>query len=119
MDVNEEANRLEQALFGLSLPVRIQGGQVREGGVRYMATPLNRTTTEQFQRGEGSIALAGGTDAQGAPPLLPLHQPGPWHAAILGTPGFGKSELLRSMIVSLSLTNRQSVVQLFGIDRGA
>jgi len=163
MDVNEEADRLEQALFGLSLPVRIQGGQVREGGVRYMATPLNRTTTEQFQRVEGSIALALGVpqvhivregdglaidvpggdpdrprllplvrsigdiprmtlvvgiDDQGAPLLLPLNQPGSWHAAILGTPGFGKSELLRSMIVSLSLTNRQSVVQLFGIDLG-
>jgi len=163
MDVNEEANRLEQALSGLSLPVRIQGGQVREGGVRYMATPLNRTRTEQFQQVEGSIALALGVpqvhivregdglaidvpggdpdrprllplvrsigdiprmtlvvgiDNQGAPLLLPLDQLGTWHAAILGTSGVGKSELLRSMIVSLSLTNRQSVVQLFGIDLG-
>ena len=163
MDVNEEADRLEQTLSGLSLPVRIQGGQVRDGGVRYMATPLNRTSTEEFQQVEGSIALAlgvpqvhivregaglaidipgsdsgrprllslvdsigdiprmtlaAGIDDQGEPLLLHLDQPGTWHVAILGTPGVGKSELLRVMVVSLGLTNRQSVVQLFGIDLG-
>jgi len=163
MDVNEEANRLEQTLSGLSLPVRIQGGQVREAGVRYIATPLNRTRTEQFQQVEGSIALAlgvpqvhivregdglaidvpggdpdrprllplvrsigdiprmtvvAGIDDQGAPLLLPLDQPGTWHVSILGAPGVGKSELLRAMVVSLGLTNRQSLVQLFGIDLG-
>jgi hypothetical protein len=163
MDVNEEANRLEQTLSGLSLPVRVQGGQVRDGSVRYMATPLNRTRTEQFQQVEGSIALALGVpqvhivregdglaidvpggdrdrprllplvrsigdiprmtlvvgiDDQDAPLLLPLDQPGTWHVAILGTPGVGKSELLRAMVVSLGLTNRQSVVQFFGIDLG-
>jgi FtsK/SpoIIIE family len=163
MDVNEAADRLEQALSGLSLPIRIQGGQVREGGVRYVVTPMNGTRMEQLQDAEGPIAralgvrqvhvaregedlsidvpgetsdwpsllsilgslgdrspltLMAGRDDRGAPVLISLREPDTWHAAVLAGPGAGKSELLRAMLVSLALTNRQSMVQLFGIDLG-
>lgn len=161
MDMNEAADRLERTLSDMSLPIRIQGGQVREGGVRYMVTPMNGTRPEQIQDVEGSIALAlgvrgvhiareghdlaidvpahatgwprllslleaigdlpaftlvAGSDDRGAPVLIPPREPDTWHVAILGKPGLGKSELLRSLVFSLALTNRQSTVQLFGID---
>lgn len=163
MDVNEAADRLEQALSGLSLPIRIQGGQVREGGVRYMVTPMNGTRADQLQEAEGTIARAlgvqqvhiaregedlaidvpgetsdwpslwsilgslggrysltmvAGRDDHGVPVLIPLREPDTWHAAVLAGPGTGKSELLRAMVVSLALTNRQSMIQLFGVDLG-
>jgi hypothetical protein len=163
MDVNEAADRLEQALSGMSLPIRIQGGRVREGGVRYMVTPMNGTRVEQLQEAEGPIARAlgvqqvhvaregedlaidvpgetsdwpsllsmlgtlgdrysltmvAGRDDRGVPVLIPLREPDTWHAAVLASSGMGKSELLRAMVVSLALTNRQSMVQLFGIDLG-
>jgi len=161
LDMNEAADRLEQTLSGMSLPIRIQGGQVREGSVRYMVTPMNGTRAEQIQDAEGSIALAlgvqqvhvaregddlaidvpahasgwprllslleaigdmppftlvAGSDDRGMPVMIPPREPDTWHVAILGEAGIGKSELMRSLVVSLALTNRQSTVQLFGID---
>jgi DNA segregation ATPase FtsK/SpoIIIE-like protein len=163
MDVNEAADRLERTLSGMRLPIRIQGGQVREGGVRYVVTPMNGTRVEQLREAEGPIAralgvqrvrvaqegedlaievpgesedwprllsildsideqasltLVAGRDARGIPVLIPLREPDTWHVAILAEPGWGKSELIRSLVVSLALTQRQSVVQLFGIDLG-
>jgi DNA segregation ATPase FtsK/SpoIIIE-like protein len=58
LDVNEAADRLERALSGLSLPIRIQGGRVREGGIRYVVMPMNGTRAEQLQDAEASIARA-------------------------------------------------------------
>ncbi len=41
-----------------------------------------------------------------------------WHAWISAPGGSGKSELLRSLLLSLALTSRSSEVQLLGIDLG-
>jgi DNA segregation ATPase FtsK/SpoIIIE-like protein len=161
LDVDEAADRLEQALSSLSLPIRIEGGRMRQGGVRYVATPINGTRVEQLQDAEasiahalgvpqvhvardgedlaievpgnhldwprllsllqaigdrGSLSLVAGLDRRGMPVLVPLRQPDTWHVAILAGSGAGKSELMRSVVLSLALTNRQSMVQLFGID---
>jgi hypothetical protein len=163
LNVDEAADRLEQALSGLSLPIRIQGGRVREGGVRYVVTPMNGTRAEQLQDAEAliaralgvqqvhvardgddlaievpgepvdwprllsiledigdrrSLSLAAGLDERGRVVLIPLRQPDTWHVAVLGGAGVGKSELMRSLVLSVALTHRQSMVQLFGIDIG-
>jgi hypothetical protein len=163
LDVNKTADRLERALYGLSLPIRIQGGRRREGTMCYLATPVNGTRMEQLQQAEVSIAhalgvrqvhvardgealaieiagepcespgllsilegigdrpllsLVAGLDERGMPVLISLMQPDTWHVAILGGHGAGKSELLRSLLLSLALANRRSMVQLFGIDLG-
>lgn len=163
LDVNEAADRLEQTLSGMSLPVRIQGGLVHEGGVRYVATPMNGTRVEQLQQAEGPLADAlgvrqvhvaregddlaievrdedrswprlltiletlgdrppltavAGREGRGLPVLISMVEPDTWHVAVLGGAGVGKSELLRSLMISLALMYRQSMVQLFGIDLG-
>ncbi|TFH37684.1 MAG: hypothetical protein E4G99_01900 [Anaerolineales bacterium] len=41
-----------------------------------------------------------------------------WHAWISAPQGSGKSELLRSLLISLALTSRSSEVQFLGIDLG-
>ncbi len=163
LDVNEAADRLERALSGLSLPIRIQGGRVSEDAVRYVVTPMNGTRVEQLQDAEASIAralgvqrvhvardgddlaievpgertdwprllsiledigdrrslsLVAGLDERGRAVLIPLRQPDTWHVAVLGDVGVGKSELMRSLVLSLALIHRQSMIQLFGIDLG-
>jgi hypothetical protein len=52
----------------------------------------------------------------GRPLLMNLAKPESWHMQISGPPGCGKSELLRSAVLSLALTNRRSQLALIGID---
>lgn len=52
------------------------------------------------------------------PLLIDWARPATWHAWISAPAGSGKSELLRSLLLSLSLTSRSSEVQLLGIDLG-
>ena len=57
-----------------------------------------------------------GMDEEGAPLLLPFSDPDITHALLIGAEGAGKTALLRSMAVSLAMTNRQSKLQLLIID---
>lgn len=50
------------------------------------------------------------------PLLVDWSRPSTWHAWISAPGGSGKSELLRSMLLSLALTSRSSEVQFLGID---
>jgi S-DNA-T family DNA segregation ATPase FtsK/SpoIIIE len=52
----------------------------------------------------------------GRPLLLRMPSPDVAHVLVAGTTGSGKTELMRSMLVSLALTNRQSKLQLALID---
>lgn len=60
-------------------------------------------------------ACLGLTDT-GSPLLLRLSSPDVAHVLIAGTTGSGKTELMRAMLASLALTNRQSRLQLALID---
>jgi S-DNA-T family DNA segregation ATPase FtsK/SpoIIIE len=57
-----------------------------------------------------------GLDEEGAPLLLRLPSPEVGHILVAGTTGSGKTALLRSMLVSLGLHNRQRDVQMVVID---
>jgi DNA segregation ATPase FtsK/SpoIIIE-like protein len=57
-----------------------------------------------------------GLDEEGAPLLLPFADPDISHALLVGAAGSGKTALLRTMAVSLAMTNRQSKLQLLVID---
>jgi DNA segregation ATPase FtsK/SpoIIIE-like protein len=52
------------------------------------------------------------------PLLIDWARSSTWHAWISAPGGSGKSELLRSLLISLALTSRSSEVQLLGIDLG-
>lgn len=57
-----------------------------------------------------------GLDANGRPLLLRLASPETTHVLVAGTTGSGKTELLRTLAVSLALNNRQCRLQLALID---
>ena len=57
-----------------------------------------------------------GMDEEGAPLLLPFADPDISHALLVGAEGAGKTSLLRTIAISLAMTNRQSKLQLLVID---
>ena len=57
-----------------------------------------------------------GMDEEGAPLLLPFADPNITHVLVAGNEGSGKTSLLRTLAVSLAMTNRQSKLQLLVID---
>jgi hypothetical protein len=57
-----------------------------------------------------------GISTSGRPLLLNLRRQNTWHLYVHGPDGTGKSELLRTIILSLALSNRRSQVQFLGID---
>ncbi len=66
---------------------------------------------------EPLTAIVGMSD-HGRPLLLDLKQRDSWHLWIEGSARSGKSELLRTLVVSLSLGSRNSQLNLLGIDVG-
>lgn len=57
-----------------------------------------------------------GMDEEGAPLLLPFSDPDITHVLVSGATAAGKTSLLRTIAVSLAMTNRQSKLQLLVID---
>ena len=57
-----------------------------------------------------------GIDEEGAPLLLPFTDPGITHVLVSGVTASGKTALLRTIAISLAMTNRQSKLQLLVID---
>lgn len=57
-----------------------------------------------------------GIDEEGAPLLLPFADANMTHVLVAGTNAAGKTSLLRTIAVSLAMTNRQSKLQLLVID---
>lgn len=57
-----------------------------------------------------------GVDETGVPLLLRLSSPDVGHVLVAGTTGSGKTALVRSMVLSLALNNRQGEVQLAIVD---
>jgi S-DNA-T family DNA segregation ATPase FtsK/SpoIIIE len=55
-------------------------------------------------------------DEEGAPLLLPFADPNITHVLVTGAENAGKTALLRTIAVSLAMTNRQSKLQLLIID---
>jgi DNA segregation ATPase FtsK/SpoIIIE-like protein len=159
--LNRQANRLERALGSLSLPVRVEGGQILSEWVRYHLAPLSddqvyrvwemadqvaeavgvyRVRVTESENGlaldlpaddEESVRLLTllqevsrlqaltmvvGLRASGEPLIINLRRSSTWHVVICGSAGVGKSELLRTMILSSAFSSRQSQLQFLGID---
>lgn len=159
--LNRQADQIERALSSMSMPVRVNGGQVREGRVRYHLTPLASTQLEQLEGrrvelanrlGAQQVVIAPetgglaldvtaspepelrllplmqavgdlaprtaliGMTAEDHPLTLCLHDPASRHLLIDGPAGSGKSELLRTMLLSLALTSRPAQLQAMAID---
>lgn len=159
--LDRQADQIERAMSNLELPVRVNGGQVREGRVRYHLTPIGTTRWEAVAGSERQVAAAlgaaevrvaretGGLSLEipadlepdlellplmhalgdlpprtavigmtegGHPLTLSLDEPGTQHLLVQAPAGSGKSELLRSLLLSLSLTSRPAQLQLMAID---
>jgi len=161
--LDRQADRIERTLAGLSLPVRVNGGHVREGRVHYHLTPVGATRLESLRGAEAQVADALGAldiqvaretggwalelEAEGTaelrllplmaalgeqPPLtavvgmteagrpltLSLSELACHHLWISAAAGAGKSELMRSLLLSLAITSRPSELQVIGVDIG-
>lgn len=159
--LNQQADRVEAVLASMSLPSRIQGGEVKGGWVRYHFAPLSEVQVGKIRQAAGQVAEAMGVyqvrvaeapcglaldipmdaetpiallplleelpnlpplvavmglSSEGTPLMLNLDQPGTWHFFVTGPAGSGKSELLRTVMLSLALHSRQGHVQFLGID---
>lgn len=159
--LNTSANRIEQTLAGLSLPARIEGGDVGTDSVSFhlvLPEGVNNSRVAQAAREiakavgvadvqvsvqpqglsidvplmpdrslrmlplldaledlEPLTALVGMSE-QGRPLTLDLRRRDSRHLWIEGPSGSGKSELLRTLVVSLALGSRPSQMRLLGID---
>ena len=158
---DRQAVRIARTLSSLELPVRVNGGQVREGRVRYHLTPMGATQAEALESVEQAVATAlgakqvrvarevGGVALEvksepesqlrllplmhamgqlkpltavlgmataGYPLTLSLVDPTSQHLLVEGPTGSGKSELLRTLLISLALTSRPSQLQVLAID---
>lgn len=159
--LNGEADQIERALWGMSLPVKVHGGRVTTDSVRYHLVSRAGAEMDQVSEAARRIAEAVGvhevqvsTDQEGLvvevphprnrnvrllsimealgpmepltavvgmgvggrPLILRLQDAFTWHLVVEGPPGIGKSELLRTLLVSLSLTSRPSQLQIIGVD---
>lgn len=61
--LERQADRIERTLSGLELPVRVNGGRVSEGRVRYHVTPMGYTRAEQIEAAGADVAAALGAPA--------------------------------------------------------
>ncbi|MEK9163848.1 MAG: DNA translocase FtsK [Chloroflexota bacterium] len=120
--VNSIRNLSEEIALALGAPdVRI----TRDGEVMAVEVPRADMQTVRLlpmlrKLLAGSVvppvsACAGLTD-DGHPLLLRLPSPDVTHVLVAGATGSGKTELMRSLLISLAATNRQSKLQLALID---
>ncbi len=159
--LEREANSIERVLAALALPVRVRGGEIREGRVHFqlsgqargkrrelqgalgaVAAALGAPRVELAQRGthwalevepppEDSLRLlplldllgrlpplhiALGMGLNGRPLVIDLTGPSSWNLLVVGQAGCGKSELLRSALVSLAFGAAPREVRVLGID---
>ncbi len=63
-----------------------------------------------------SLTACAGLSEDGRPLMLKLNSPDVAHILVAGATGSGKTELIRSLVLSLAITNRQSKVQFALID---
>lgn len=63
--LEKEADRIEQVLLGLEMPVRVSGGEVGDDAVRYHLTPLRGLPAQRLREAAGDVARALGVSKIG------------------------------------------------------
>jgi len=100
-------------------------GQVKDGLTVEIPNPdprpvglinLQRKIVANSERGIPFGTALLGLDEEGAPLMVRLPSPQVAHLLVAGTTGSGKTELLRSIIVSLAMSHRPSEISLVLID---
>ncbi len=117
--ISSVQNLSEELALALGAPtVRI----TRSGGSLAIEAPLSDPAPVHLLALVGDLPLLPpvtavlGLSAEGEPYTLPLMAPEVTHVLIAGATGCGKTELLRSLLLSLALYNRQAHLQLVMID---
>jgi S-DNA-T family DNA segregation ATPase FtsK/SpoIIIE len=117
--------RVSQLSEEIALSLGVSSARVyRENGAIQVEVPLERAQAVRLlplcsRLRPGSVPPATavlGVDEEGAPLLLRLSSPDVVHVLVAGTTGSGKTALMRSLLLSLALFNRQGVVQLVLVD---
>src|SRR3972149_2605851 len=70
-DFEQEADSIERVLAALSLPIRVRGGQIREGRVRFLLSEQASGMRRELRGARGAVAAALGA------PQVGLEQQGP------------------------------------------
>lgn len=60
--LNREADRLEAAMAAMAVPVRVSGGRIEEGRVRYHATPVGGVQAQDIESLSPGVATALGAE---------------------------------------------------------
>jgi DNA segregation ATPase FtsK/SpoIIIE, S-DNA-T family len=159
-----QSDRIETVLASHNIPVRVHGGVISPGWLRFHFTTHSPVKISRIRSLSEEIAMALGVQSvnvtrdgdvlsfevartdkepihllpllrqilnrsgippitaclgitqEGFPLMLRLPSPDVSHVLIAGTTGSGKTELMRSLLLSLAVTNRQSKLQLALID---
>ncbi len=119
--VNKVAQLSEEIAMSLGVP---SARVYRQNGAIQVEVPLERpqgvrlSVLRQRLRPASipPVTAVLGVDEEGTPLLLRLTSPDVVHVLVAGTTGSGKTALVRTLLLSLALYNRQGVVQLLLID---
>lgn len=110
------SEELALALGSAAVRVGREGNQLTVAVARKEGEPVDLLgLMEDLPRRMAATAVLGVSET-GQPLLIRLSSPDVAHVLVAGTTGSGKTELLRTMLVSLALVNRQREVQMVLID---
>lgn len=99
--------RIAERSQGLTIDVPLQQG-----------TELRLLPLLHALPGLSSSTAVVGMSIEGRPLLFNLTKPSTWHLLVYAPKGYGKSELIRTLMMSLALTSRRSQLSMLGIDIG-
>lgn len=114
--VRNLSEELALALGAQDVRVARDGNQLAVEMPRPDVEPVRLLPLMRSLPGLGPLTACLGITDDGRPLLLRLPSPDVAHVLVAGTTGSGKTELIRSIILSLAIANRQSKLQIVLVD---